>query len=454
MRRSKDRKRVFRYPLGGLTAPAANFAPGAGPLDWMPQERYTSIPMTNNRKQNIALFLVGQALSFFGTMVVQYAITWHITLKTGSGSMMTLFTAAGFLPMFFIAPFAGVWADRFNRKYIINIADGAIALVSLLAALCIMLGLDSSGILLFCALIRSLGQGVQMPAVGSFIPDIVPQEQLTKINGFQSSIQSFITLTSPALSGAMMTFAPLEALFFLDVITALIGISIVAFFVRAPKKAAPLQERQGPAGAAYFHDLKEGMKYLRNQGYVLRMIVISAVFLFFCAPAALLTPLQVTRKFGNAVWRLSAIEITFSIGMMGGGVLIGLWGGFRNRVHTMILACVLWGLLAVGLGIAPNFSLYLVIMALLGISMPLWNAPSMVLLQTTVEPAFMGRVLSVFTMVSSAMMPLGMALFGPLADIVAIDMLLVGTGIIIALLCIPMAASKTLREAGSRHLSK
>jgi DHA3 family macrolide efflux protein-like MFS transporter len=406
--------------------------------------------MTINWKKNTALFLTGQALSLFGTMVVQYAITWHITLETRSGSMMTIFTAFGFLPMFFISPFAGVWADRFNRKYIINIADGAIALVSLLAALSIMIGIDSIGILLFCAIIRSLGQGVQMPAVGSFIPDIVPREHLTRINGFQGSVQSFITLTAPAISGAMMTFAPLEALFFLDVITALAGISIVLFFVKTPEKETSPQETPEHKGAAYFRDLKEGMKHIRKHGYVLRMIVVSAVFLFFCAPAAFLTPLQVTRNFGNEVWRLSAIEITFSIGMMGGGLLIGLWGGFKNRIHTMALSCALWGLLAAGLGFASTFSLYLVIMALLGISMPLWNAPSMVLLQTTVEPAFMGRVLSVFTMASSVMMPLGMVFFGPIADIVSIDILLVGTGIVITLLCIPMLASKTLMDAGRR----
>jgi DHA3 family macrolide efflux protein-like MFS transporter len=404
--------------------------------------------MEINWKKNTVLFLTGQALSLFGTMIVQYAIMWHITLKTQSGLMMTLFTIAGFLPMFFISPFAGVWADRFNRKYIINIADGAIAFVSLIAAVFIMAGVDSIGILLFCAVIRSLGQGVQMPAVGSFIPDIVPQEQLTKINGFQSSIQSFITLTAPAVSGAMMAFAPLETLFFLDVITAVIGISIVLFFVKTPEKEKSIPGTTEEKGVTYFHDLKEGMNYIKNHGYVLRMIIFSAIFLFFSAPAVLLTPLQVTRNFGDDVWRLSAIEIAFSIGMMAGGVLIGVWGGFKNRIYTMTLSCALCGLLAVGLGLAPNFFLYLVIMAVMGISLPLYNAPSMVLLQTTVEAAFMGRVLSVFTMVSSTMMPLGMIVFGPIADTVSINGLLVGTGIVVALLCIPMAASKTLREAG------
>jgi DHA3 family macrolide efflux protein-like MFS transporter len=87
-------------------------------------------------------------------------------------------------------------------------------------------------------------------------------------------------------------------------------------------------------------------------------------------------------------------------------------------------------------------------MAILGLSFPLWNTPFMVLLQTTVEPAFMGRVLSVFSMISSVMMPLGMMVFGPVADTVSINIILVGTGTVITLLAIPLIRSKTLREAG------
>ncbi|MDR0733489.1 MAG: MFS transporter [Dysgonamonadaceae bacterium] len=403
--------------------------------------------MSVNWKKNTALFLTGQALSLFGTMVVQYAILWHITLKTQSGTMMTLITALAFLPMFFISPFAGVWADRFNRKYVINLSDGAVAFVSLLAALFIMAGFDGIVVLSCCTVIRSFGQGVQTPAVGAFIPDIVPQEYLMKINGMQSSIHSVVALTAPAISGAMMTVAPLEILFFLDVVTAAIGIGIVLFLVKTPEKT-PVAGTPEHKSAAYFHDLKEGMKYIRRHGYVLRMIILSAVFLFFFAPAAILTPLQVTRNFGDEVWRLSAIEIVFSVGMMAGGILIGVWGGFKNRMYTMTLSCVLCGVLTVCLGIASDFLPYLVIMALLGISVPLWNAPSMVLLQTTVEPAFMGRVLSVFTMVTATTMPLGMVVFGPVADIISIDIILIVTGVVVALPAIPMMTSRTLREAG------
>ncbi|MDR0331327.1 MAG: MFS transporter [Chitinispirillales bacterium] len=404
--------------------------------------------METDWKKNAALFLTGQALSYFGTMVVQYAIFWHVVLKSQSGSVMTLFAIVGLFPMFLISPFAGVWADRFNRKRIINIADGSVAFFSLCMAVSLMLGVDSYAMLFVCALMRALGNGVQAPAVSAFIPMITPPEHLTKINGIHSGINSFAALTSPMIAAALMAAAPLAALFFLDVVTAAAGIGTVLFFVKAPPQK---QTARPQGGAAYFHDLKEGMRYIRAHGYILRMIVVSATFLFAAAPAAFLTPLQSVRKFGGEVWRLSAIEIGFSSGMMLGGFLIGIWGGLKNRVHTMALSSALCGLITVGLGVVPAFWLYIALMAALGIVLPLYNAPSAAVLQTNVDPAFMGRVLSVFTMLSGAMMPLGMLIFGPLADVVSIDRQLMLTGAATALLCIPMMTSKTLRAAGARR---
>jgi DHA3 family macrolide efflux protein-like MFS transporter len=407
--------------------------------------------MEINWRKNTALLLVGQALSLFGSMVVQYAILWHITLATQSGTMMTVFTIVGFIPMFLISPFGGVWADRFNRKSIINIADGAIAFASLIVAFFLFFGIDSLGISLVCAVVRSFGQGVQTPAVGAFIPQIVPAEHLTKINGLQSSIFSGITLTSPMIAGALMTFAPLEMLFLLDVVTAAIGISILFFFVKVPllaKKEPAELPAEGQKGLSYFHDLKEGLKYIKKHGYILQMCIFMGLFMLLATPSALLTPLQVTRDFGNEVWHLTAIEITFSIGMMLGGLLIGVWGGFKNRIYTMTFAFLLYGIGVLGLGLATNFWFYLAIMAMIGITMPIFNTPLMVLLQTNVDPAYMGRVFSVITMVSGVMMPLGMLVFGPVADIVAIDVLLIGTGIALVLLAVPFGTNKALREIG------
>jgi DHA3 family macrolide efflux protein-like MFS transporter len=241
----------------------------------------------------------------------------------------------------------------------------------------------------------------------------------------------------------------------LDVVTAAIGISVLAFLVKRPLQAQAEKDVEKTAegetahkGIDYFRDLKEGLAYIRRHGFILRLIALFVAFFIAVSPTAFLTTLQVTRDFGPDVWRLTAIEIVFLSGMTAGGLLIGAWGGFRNRVYTMALSTVLCGLEAIGLGLAPNFVLYCVIMGMMGLTMPLFNTPSMALVQTKVEGPYLGRVLSVFNMASSIMMPMGMLMFGPLADVVAIDFLLILTGAVIVLLGIPFITSKTLREAG------
>jgi len=423
--------------------------------------------MNINWKKTTILFIAGQSLTLFGSMVVQYAIMWHIMLTTQSGAMVTLVTIVGFLPMFLISPFGGVWADRFNRKALIVISDSAVALASLVVAVILIFGNIHISILLVCAAIRALGQGVQSPAVGAVIPQIVPEDKLIKVNGIYGSVQSFCTLAAPMLSAALMSFASLEYLFMLDVVSAAIGISMLIFFVKVPdlKKTSHAATADLPAentaatdntdadlpaasSKGYFGELKEGIKYIKNHEFVVRLLIFQAIFLVFISPSALLTPLQVIRNFGDDVWRLSAIEVAFSVGMIAGGLLIASWGGFKNKIYTMSLGCLAFGLVTIGLGISPIFWLYITFMGLAGITMPLFNTPAMVLIQSTVKTEFMGRVISVFTMVSTSIMPLSMLLYGPVADTVNIDIILIVTGIVMALMSIPLAVNRILNKYG------
>jgi DHA3 family macrolide efflux protein-like MFS transporter len=147
------------------------------------------------------------------------------------------------------------------------------------------------------------------------------------------------------------------------------------------------------------------------------------------------------------------MEVAFSAGMIAGGALIAAWGGFRNRAFTVAFSCLLSGLTTMGLGITPDFWVYISIMWIMGIASPLYNAPVMAMTQTTVEPEFMGRVLSVFTMITSSMMPLAMLFFGPVADAVNIDTIMIVTGIAIVLLSVFIITSKTLRDGALGHIT-
>ncbi|TYA13461.1 MFS transporter [Paenibacillus faecis] len=398
----------------------------------------------NNWKRNIVLFLSSQTISLFGSSLVQYAIMWHITLTTQSGIMMTLFILCGFIPTFILSPFAGVWADRFNRKWLIVLSDGMIATATLILAVVYLLGYEAIWLLFAMAAIRALGTGVQTPAVGAILPQIVPQDKLTKVNGINGTLQAVIMFVSPMVSAALLTKASIVSIFFIDVITAAIAILTLLLFFNIPahEKASEKQ------ATGYFSDLKEGLLYIKNHRFLKIFFLFFAVLFVLMAPAAFLTPLQVTRSFGDDVWRLTAIEIAFSIGMMAGGGLIASWGGFANKIRTIMLAGLVMGGCTLALGVVPVFWSYLVFMAIFGIAMPMFNTPSTVLLQEKVDENFMGRVFGVLGMISTSMMPVGMLIFGPLADAVRIEWLLAGTGFLLMLLAVLLGRNRVLLEAG------
>lgn len=395
-------------------------------------------------RTKLVFFLTSQSLSVFGTMLVQYAILWHITLEARSGLVQTISILAGFIPQFLLSPFAGVWADRYDRRRLMVLADGGIALVTLGLALAWQAGVQELWLLFLAQAVRSLGTAVHMPAVSAFIPQLVPEDQLTRVGGLQQTIQSAAMVVSPIAAAALMSYTPLQTIFYVDVVTAVLAIAVLWLGVKVPAH----QRAQSPTGSSYFQDLREGLDYIRRHAFVARFFTYCAVFMFMAAPAAFLTPLQVARSFGPEVWRLTAIEIAFFSGMMCGGLGVAAWGGFPNRMWTMILATALFGVTTMGMGLLPWFWAYLGVMAFCGVGMPLFNTPSTVLLQEQVEPEFLGRAFGVMGMLGSVMMPMGMLLFGPLADLVRIEILLIATGGVLGVLAVAMALDRQLLAHG------
>ena len=410
-------------------------------------------------KRNASLFMFSQALSLFGTSLVHYAVVWHITLAARSGWMMGLLTAAGTLPTLVASPFGGVWADRYDKKRLICVADGAIAVTTLAMAAFLSIGVEHFAVLLLCLAVRAAGQGVQQPAVSSLLPSIVPHEHLTRVNGINGSVQSMVMLASPMAGGALLMIAPIQTILYIDVFTAAIAIVTLLWFVQSPVAGQRNDSRTGTSHC--LTDVRDGLQYMAGQVFLKRLLVVYAIYCFLAAPSAVLTPLQVARNWGDEVWnvvggisfgaeqRIAIAETAFFAGMVMGGVFIGIWGGFRNRSHTLVLSTCLFGVCAFGLGALSVYWLYIACMSIAGFGISLMNAPLMTTLQLNIDPAFMGRAFSVMSMLGNVATPLAMILWGPLADYANINLILVATGACLFILGITMLFDKAILEAGA-----
>ena len=380
----------------------------------------TSMAVEHGWKKKTAIFLSSQSLSLFGSMLVQYAIIWHITLTTQSGAILTISTLAGFLPQILISLFAGVWADRYPRKFLIMASDSLTAVSTLVLAVAFLLGYQELWLIFLISGIRSIGAGIQMPAVNALLPQIVPGDKLIKVNSLNNTLQPIIMITTPILSGALLSFSRLEMIFFIDVITAALAVGLI-YWLQVP----PLPRSAAPQNHDYLFDLRAGLAYIRTNRIVMALSIFYAFTFFLVSPVAFLSPLLVARSFGEEVWRLTANEVTFFGGSILGGLLMTIWGGYSNRFRTLGLTCVMWAVLFTGLGLTKDFNLYLVLMTLSGIPMPFFGATTTTLLQENVRPDMHGRVFGVQALISNTVMPVGMLIFGPLSDVVSIEFLLV-----------------------------
>ena len=400
-------------------------------------------------KRRVTVFLVGQTITTFGSFLVQYAIMWHLTLTTKSGLVLALAAVFGFLPQAIVSIFAGVWADRVNRKMMIIVSDSVIALATLILAIFMLSGVEDLWLIFLIMAVRSIGAGVQMPAISALVPQIVPTDKLLTVNGINSSISSSLQLLAPVAAAAVYSTMSLSAILFIDVATAVIGLSLLAT-VAVPTLARVASEDK----PSYFADLKEGMAYIfSNQLVRWVMAIFAIIFLLIVAPSNL-SPLMIARTFGGEVWMLTVLELSFGVGMLIGGALIAVFAKKIDRIGMIIGSSILFGILATAMGFTTNLILFFALFFVVGIAVPAFSTSAMTLLQETVEPERQGRVFGFLGIVMAVAMPLGMSILGPLADVVSVEILLIVTGIatvVIAVVAVLLPAGR--RAMAAAHAS-
>lgn len=438
-----------------------------------------------------AAFLGGQAISTLGSGLVQFAIIWFVALSANSGTSMMIITLASFIPQLVVAPFAGVWADRYDRRWIIIIADSAIALVTLALMIFYVFGYDIVWMIYVTAAVRSLGGGIQSPANKALIPQITPKKDLVRINGIYSTIENVILLLSPILGGALLTLFPLWIVFLVDVVTAAIAVAIMialpiphqrtgkvvtALGIEPKLKhgsawgfpsledaqiASQVMDDDAAEGLLADHvpdiasappesvmtQFRMGFLYVKKNHIIRNLMIIYALFMILISPVATLMPLYIRRHFGTQAWQISATQTAIFTGMAIGGLIVSLKGRFKSHLKTIRWAGLLvsigtLGLALVGLMETPKFAFFVVLAFSLGMVVPFYTTAVTTFFQERVDRSYHGRVFALLYMIGSAAIPLGAIVFGPLADVFPIAWLLVFTSI--AQLIILLASVKAI----------
>ena len=378
-------------------------------------------------RKNINLFLTGQFLSGITSMIVQYAIIWYLTKETGSAIILSFATLLGMIPMVLLSPFAGPLVDRWDKKRLLILTD---IIVALFAMVLVVVGTISDTFplwLVFVSLfIRAIAQTFQMPTIQSILPTMVPEEELTRINGQLGMVQSANFIIAPAIGAFLFTVIPINWLILLDVLGAVFGVGLLVF-VTIPKVIS-----QGET-IHLLTDTKFGVKKLYENKGLWHIMLNGAVFTLLFMPAASLYPLMTMGYFGQNVGQAGLVEVVYSVGMLAGGAVIGFFGKWKDRMKPIFMAYVVVGTTIGASGLLPGttqgFFYFLLLNAEAGFATPYFNTLLMAIIQQSYEPNVLGRVLGVFNSLMTLPGPIGLIFAGPLTDKIGVEKMFLIAGI-------------------------
>ena len=371
-----------------------------------------------NRSWQRTFFVIwiGQAFSLFGSNLVQFALVWWLTKTTGSPVVLATATFMALLPNVFLAPFAGALVDRWNRQKVMILADGGIAFATLILVILFWSGRIQIWHVYLIMFIRALGSTFHWPAMRASTSLMVPQKHLSRIAGLNEALGGLMNIVSPPLGALLLEILPMQHVLSIDILTAFLAI-LPLLFVTIPQPIKKLSE-ETITPRQLLADVVEGYHYMVKWTGLFILTIMATIVNFLINPAFTFTPLLVTKVFNGGVWQLSWMESVFSIGVVTGGLLLSVWGGFRRQIFTIMM-----GVTGMGLGIllitfAPQNMFYLAVigMAVTGFMNPITNGSISTIMQARVAPEMQGRVFTLLNSLASAMSPLGMLAAVPVAE--------------------------------------
>jgi MFS transporter, DHA3 family, macrolide efflux protein len=386
-----------------------------------------------------------EALSLFGTQLVQFALVWWITKSTGSATLLAGATLVALFPQIVVAPLAGALVDRWDRRWVMIFSNAGIALSTIALAVLFALGLVQIWHVYVAMFVRATGAAFRWPAMQASTAMMVPSRHLARVGGLNNSLFGLASIVSPSLGALLIEVGlPMYLLLMLDIAAACLAI-VPLLLVRIP---VPERVKSDLERSSFLTDFVEGLRFVLGWRTLSALLAAAAVIMFFSYPANSLVPLLVTKHFHGGAIQFGGLQSAFGFGVAAGGTLLGIWGGFKKRITTALLSLFLQGVgfAVVGLVPASGFAIAVAAMALVGLMNPICTGSLFAIVQSTVPHEMQGRIMSLLISLSSLAAPLGLAVAGPLADRYGISIWFLIAGIVMVVVAIISAIAPAVRN--------
>lgn len=372
----------------------------------------------------------GQALSLLGSQLVQFAIIWYLTQKTNSATTLAIASMMGLLPQVLLSPFIGTWVDRGNRRLILIAADLTVAAATLALAILFALGLVQVWHIYLVLFIRAVAGGFHQSAWGASAVLLVPKEHLARIQGFNQALAGGLNIISAPLGAYLLAILPMQGILAIDVSTAILAVSIVIF------SQIPQPERSADKPSTFWQDFAAGFRYILAWRGLVILLGLVMIINFFYSGAEPLTPLLITQHFKGDAAKLGLWLSLFSVGTLLGGLVLGVWGGFKRKIITAQSGLILMGISTaiVGLVSSEMFWVGMLANAMVGLLLPIINGSYGATLQAVIVPEMQGRVFAFIMSAAMLVSPLALMIAGPFADKFSIQLWFLIAGVTCAIM--------------------
>ncbi len=396
--------------------------------------KHNQKPAQPEQDQSMIPFFIiwtGQAFSLLGSSLVDFALIWWLTKLTGSAVVLSIAAIIVIVPNVFLSPITGTLVDRWNRRLVIIVADASIALATLILAILFAFEIQAIGFVFLIMFIRAMGTAFHRPAMMASTTLMVPKRHYSRIAGLNNALRGVTNIVAPPVGALLLEILPMQSILAIDVGTALLAITPL-LFIGIPQPTRSQTSPSAESKPSVLDDLLEGLRFIWHWPGLLMLIGVYAMVHLLLAPAMALMPLLVTEHFQGGALQLAWLESAAGVGLVIGGVTLGIWGGFKHRMATAMIALTLLGvgMLAVGFAPASTFSLAVGGMFLVGIAISYVTGLRLAVLQASVPPEMQGRVITVALNGTAATDPIGLMIAGPLANMLGVSIWYVLGGII------------------------
>jgi DHA3 family macrolide efflux protein-like MFS transporter len=394
----------------------------------------------------------GQAISILGSQIVSFAIVWYLTEQTGSATVLAIASMFGILPNILLSPFAGAMADRGDRKSIMIISDLVVGLARLLGFFLFLTGAIQVWHIYLMIFVGSAAGSFQQPAMASSTALMVPKKHLSRVAGMNQTLQGALSIAGPPLGALLMSLTTIANIYLLDVITMLFAV-LPLLFIPIPKLETRKDSNGDVIKQSFFQDIKEGFQYVLNWKGLTLLLLSAMLINFLISPAMSLLPLLVSKHFGGDEVQLALMNSMLGIGMLIGGIILSIWGGFKRRIFTSFMGLIISGLSLAAVGFIPEtgFSVAVFVFLISALMMPFINGPIQAVVQSAVTPEMQGRVISLIGTTAGFAMPIGLAIAGPVSDAIGIQAWFIIGGICMSLTGILGFMSPAMRHIEDQH---